>query len=332
MGGRTQMDEPQSNSSSPPTNAIQLVPSSAAGTRDLPPPLLERLERQASEILRSLFQLGPDASRLVKTLKDGEAFHLVMDGRTADLKKAEDGLFHAWVQDGSGKFKEQALLKPAGTDPAVLSALSGLAMHAMLIELAVKIDAIHVDIRRIKEQQELQFDGELQGLLRHYSTVCQITNDVTRKTSVTQLIGDLHMKIEGTLQRLAQDLKQQPSSEKLFPAALTDDQLATTWAALRRRLLLVLQGIRTILFCYQDIGEDNAAQTAFEQFLDLLAQIDFPKATSNARLAPWNKEDPPELVWTKTQKLLVEARSRLAQTKDGKIALDITFRPELLLP
>ncbi|WP_128080186.1 hypothetical protein [Roseicella frigidaeris] len=325
------MDDPTPDLATPPPDPVPLIPTGAAKAADVPPPILERLERQAAGLLRSLVQLAPDAARLLKTLKDGEAFHVVMQGRTGDLKKAGDGLLHAWVQDGAGKFKEQALLRPAGLDPAALSALSGLAINAMLLELAAKMDALHGDVRNVKALLQAQFDGELLGAVRQYPTVCRMSDDAQRKAALTQLAGDLHKLIAGALERVSVELARQPSSTKTLPATLTDDDVARTWDGLRQRMALALQGIRTLIFCYQDLGEVDAAQHALEQMLDHLAKLDFPGAASKARLAPWRKDDPPEQVWAKIPGLIVQARQRLADAKDGRFTLDVTLRPENLL-
>lgn len=325
------MDDPIRDLAIAPLDPVPLIPTGAAKAADLPPPILERLERQAAGLLRSLVQLGPDAARLLKTLKDGEAFHVVMQGRTGDLKKAGDGLLHAWVQDGSGKFKEQALLRPAGLDPAALSALSGLAINAMLLELAAKMDALHVDVRSVKALLQAQFDGELLGAVRQYPTICRMSDDAQRKAALTQLAGDLHKLIAGALERLSVELARQPSSTKTLPATLTDDDLTRTWDALRQRMALAVQGIRTLIFCYQDLEERDAAQHALEQMLDHLSKLDFSGAASKARIAPWKKDDPPEAVWTRTGNLIAETRQRLADAREGRFTLDLTLRPEVLL-
>lgn len=326
------MDDPPRDLATPPPEPVSLIPTGAAKAADLPHPILERLEREAGNLLRSLVQLGPDATRLLKTLKDGEAFHVVMQGRTGDLKKAGDGLLHAWVQDSAGKFKEQALLRPAGLDPAALSALSGLAINAMLLELAAKMDAIHGDVRNVKALLQAQFDGELLGAVRQYPTVCRMSDDAQRKAALTQLAGDLHKLIAGALERLRAELAEQPSAAKTPPPALSDDEVARTWAGLRQRFALALQGIRILIFCYLDLGEAEAAQQAMEQMLDHLSEIDFTSAASNARLAPWKKDDPPEAVWARTPNLIAEARQRLADAREGKLTLDVTLTPETLLP
>lgn len=316
----------------PPTDPVALISPDSATTTDLPAPILERLERQATGLLRAMVQLGPDAARLFKSLKDGEVFHVVMEGRTADLKKAGDGLLHAWVQDGAGKFKEQALLRPAGLDASALSAFSGLAINAMLLELAAKLDALHGDVRSVKALVQAQFDGELLGAVRQYPTICRISDDAQRKAAITQLAGDLHKLVAGALERVNAELLQQPATTKMLPATLSDDEVARIWDGLRQRLALALQGIRTLIFCYQDLDEAEAARHALEQMLDHLAKLDFSGAASKARLAPWKKDDPPEAVWSRTGNLIAATRQRLADAREGRFTLDVSLRPETLLP
>jgi hypothetical protein len=316
----------------PTLNRITLASVDSGKDTDVPPALKERLLHQAAGVLRSMAQFGPDAARVVRSLRAGDLFHVVMEGRATDLKQAGGGLLHAWVQGSDGRIREQARLKPADLDPSALAGLSGVVINAVLLELAAKIDALHADIRGVKALLHAQYDGELLGAVRRYPTICCVADASLRKAAVMQLTGDLHKLVPGALERLRAELAEQPSAAKTLPTALSDDEVARTWEGLRQRFALALQGIRILIFCYQDLGEAEAAQQAMEQMLDHLSKLDFTSAASNARLVPWKKDDPPEAVWARTPSLIAEARQRLANAREGKLTLDVTLTPETLLP
>lgn len=145
------------------------------------------------------------------------------------------------------------------------------------------MDAIHADVRGVKALIQAQYDGKLLGAVRQYPTIGRMNDTAKSKSALTKLAGDPHQQITGALERIHVELEKQPSQNKMLPAALSDKEVAQQWDELRQRLALALQGIQTLIFCYQDLGEIQAARHALEQMLDHLSTLDFSSAAARAR-------------------------------------------------
>jgi len=286
--------------------------------------LANRAHRNRADLLHGL-KATDDFAKLIFVWAKGDLYQA--SGRpeiTLNLKTNPDGSVMGWAQGSDGKFIGQARWTTATTwGSRVVSSVSVLAGHAMLVEINQKLDRIEARINRVKQSLDDDRRQRLRASIDSVYAAFACEPETARDLLVSSA-NDLRTAILQEIQALSRQIEQTPTPSRRHTVRAVWDSSPETRERLfvaESSMLACCAGVRALIQLYLGLGEEKAAWRTAHELLVQLSEVGLKDAWWKARhLLPSDFNDAPEVFWDRAIANLAEARKSAMAFSQGNLS------------
>lgn len=284
----------------------------------------------------------PNLMGSLKSFAPSDSFRVIISAENAHLfRQAAAGTYKPFLRDG-GKFVENVSLKKL--PPDTLGAVSNLLMTANMAAIAADLSAIKIDVRDLGKLLSDTTRGGVSGAINSVEQARASADATERRRETLGACRDLSAQLGVLTGQLKAHAAAMPEAETrifhgFFGSGL--DEVDAKWREVEADLVLLKDGLRTVLSTYSRLNEPASARVALSGFIKGLKSVNLTKAAQKARLVPLRKQNPPrEQNMAPEEVILMFARAvenldrRLFASPDAPQILPITadFKSEEVLP
>lgn len=310
------------------TTEITYQPGEAVYVGDAPADIPQR-----QRVLYLLANL-PTFLDAVRQLSAGDVFRVVISKENAHLfKQAADGAYKPFLHNGKQFVENVDLIQ---VPPDYMGAVSNVALMVNMAAIAVKLEAIEVGVRNIARLMADTQRGRVKGAVDALASARALADPAERRTQMLSAARDVVKELGALNGQLRAHIAAMPKEttgllDGFFGNGFEDAKAA--YAQVEDDLVLLIDGVRTLLRTYEYIKEPAAAREAIARILPEVKQAGLPDAIRKARLIPFTTAAAAGELrlgsFLDAVKHLEENMLQINQTHDPLIVIDI--KPKELL-
>lgn len=236
------------------------------------------------QIIRWLQHL-PHITDGLKKLAPSDTFRVIMSPENAKFfKQAADGSYKPFLRNG-GKFVENVDLRKVSPDH--LGAASSLLLSVNMAAIAADLNAIKMGVHDLSALISDSLRGEVYGTISAVRQAKALRDPTERRRETLGACRDLSTQLGKLSGQLKAHVNAMPEPKTgIFDGFLGSglNEADAKWREVEQDLLLLRDGLTTLLGTYNEIGEPGAARQALSGILKALRSVDLPNAARKARL------------------------------------------------
>ena len=267
----------------------------------------------ARDRLLRFLQHVPHLADGLRKFAPSDAFRVVMSAENAKFfKKAADGTYKPFLRDG-GRFVENVDLKRMSPD--YLGAASNILLSLNMAAIAADLNTIKIGIRDLGSLMSNTARGEVSGAISAVRQAKALTDATEQRRETLGACRDLSIQ----LGKLAGQLKAHCSAMPEPKTGILDgffgsglDDADAKWREVEDDLIVIKDGLATVLQTYSELGEPGAAREALDGILKGLRDANLADAARKARLVRVSAERAaPETIIRRITKAITAIDQRL---------------------
>ena len=252
----------------------------------------------ARDRLLQFLQHVPHLAEGLRKFAPSDAFRVIMSAENAKFfKQAADGTYKPFLHDGR-KFIENVDLKRISPD--YLGAASNVLLSLNMAAIAADLNTIKIGVRDLGRLMSNTARGEVSGAISAVRQAKALIDATEQRRETLGASRDLSIQ----LGKLAGQLKAHCGAMPEPKTGILDgffgsglDDADAKWREVEDDVLVLKDGLATLLQAYSELGEPGAAREALDGILKGLSDANLADAARKARLVRVSAgREPPETI------------------------------------